>query len=327
MKTCPICRRAELLPNGQTISMPHVLRRWEEAMGHSFSSEVWDDYRNVGEAPVSLMTCAECGFGQFEPVLPGTENFYRDISAVDYYNEEKWEFRRAGSDIAACRAQRVLDVGCGSGIFLKYLRRENPSIELFGFDLNEELVDSLAREGFGVLPSNPARFSDAMAGQPLFDVVTMLQVLEHVADPIEFVQTFLPLLRPGGLLIITTPNFSGPIKSFPDALTEIPPHHTTRWTEKAFRYLVSGQNLRFRSVSLEPLPFYLWDSYLPELWEAGIWPARIFDPIAQGRGLNAIGARAGMAADEMKRMGIRWIEGVPGHTIYVSAVKERGSHD
>lgn len=302
--------------------MPGVLRRWEEVMGHPFSPDVWKDYEAVGEEPIRFLSCDECGFGQFDPILPGTENFYRDISAVDYYNSEKWEFGRAASDIRHARARHILDVGSGSGIFLKYLRNEMRDARLVGYDLNEDLQQELARQGFGVLPANPADFAKALDGQPLFDAITMLQVLEHVADPVAFVQFFLPLLRPGGLLIVTTPNFGGPINHFPEALTEVPPHHTTRWTENAFRHLVSGQDLVLKSVALEPLPDYLWDSYLPEIWDTPIWPARLFDPVARARGLETVGERAGLAAREMKRMGIRWLEGVPGHTIYVSAFRK-----
>lgn len=290
-------------------------------MGHLFSPAVWDDYSVVGAGDIRFLECQECGFGCFDPMFCGTEAFYRDISAIDYYNEEKWEFRRASADIAASGLRRVLDVGCGSGIFLRHLRREIPDIDLFGFDLNKDLLDNLAVQGFGVLPTDSALFADTMAGQPLFDVITMLQVLEHVENPVAFIETFLRLLRPGGLLIVTTPNFGGPIRAFADAMTEVPPHHTTRWTEKAFRYLLSGHGMAVRSVALEPLPEYLWDSYLPEIWDGDIWPARIFDPIARSRGLTTVGQRSGLAAAEMRRMGIRWIEGVPGHTIYVASVK------
>lgn len=290
-------------------------------MGHPFSSGVRAEYLRGSDRIVTLLECPECGFGQFDPVVPGTEGFYKDISAVDYYNDEKWEFHRASEDIAALRARRILDVGCGSGIFLRFLRNKNSEADYFGYDLNAELVTELTNDGFGGLSGDPTKLGEALAGQPKFDAITMLQVLEHVADPIEFVQAFLPLLRPGGILIITTPNFDGPIKAFPDSLTEVPPHHTTRWTEKAFRYLLKGLNLQLNAVSLEPLPHYLWESYLPELWDTGIWPARVFDPIGRDRGLNTIGERAGMAAEAMRQMGIRWIEGVPGHTIYVSARK------
>jgi hypothetical protein len=68
----------------------------------------------------------------------------------------------------------------------------------------------------------------------------------------------------------------------------------------------------------EPLPDYLWDAYLPKLWDEPIWPAMIFDPIARARGLMTVGERSALAAKAMKRAGIRFLYGVGGHTIYVS---------
>jgi 2-polyprenyl-3-methyl-5-hydroxy-6-metoxy-1,4-benzoquinol methylase len=327
LDTCPICRRGHLEDTGFAIAIPDVLRRWEEAMKHPLPEKVWKDYQTIGDRPIKLFECSECRFGRFDPVLPGTENFYEAISATDYYNADKWEFSRASRDILASGAKRILDVGCGSGIFLDFLRKKIPEGDLFGFDLNAELLRELSGRGFGTLPNEPRKFDDAMAGKPLFDAISMLQVLEHVADPVEFLQTFLPLLRPGGLLIITTPNFDGPIRKFGGALTEVPPHHTTRWTDKSFRSLLSMNRLAVEDIGFEPLPDYLWDSYLPEVWDKSIWPALIFDPIARRRGLVSVGERSGMAAQAMRSAGIRWLEGVAGHTIYVAARSIRSAEN
>jgi 2-polyprenyl-3-methyl-5-hydroxy-6-metoxy-1,4-benzoquinol methylase len=324
---CPICRSGFLEETGYSVSIPDVLHRWEAATHAPLPEKVWKDYQHVGSDPVKLFECSECGFGCFHPVLPGTESFYEAISAVDYYNADKWEFTRASRDIAASGSKRILDVGCGSGMFLDFLRKKIPSADLFGFDLNAELLRGLSARGFGTLPNDPAKFDEAMAGEPLFDAISMLQVLEHVADPVEFLRTFLPLLRLGGLLIITTPNFDGPIRKFGDALTEVPPHHTTRWTEKSFRNFLPLNGLTLKNVSFEPLPDYLWDSYLPEMWDEPIWPTPIFDPLARRRGLVTVGERSGMAAQAMRSAGIRWLEGVPGHTIYVAAHHGGASND
>lgn len=304
--------------------MPDVLHRWEAALHHTLPESVWEDYRGLGNQPIVLSECSECGFGRFEPVVPGTEKFYEAISAADYYNADKWEFHNAAADLRTLGAKRILDVGCGSGIFLDFLRQRIPDADLFGYDLNKELLERLASRGYGTLPSNPDLFEDAKTGKALFDAITMLQVLEHAGDPIAFLKTFLRLLRPGGMLIVTTPNSAGPIRRFPDALTEVPPHHLTRWTEKSFRASLPAHGLGVRSVKFEPLPDYLWDSYLPELWDEPIWPARIFDPLARQRGLVTVGERSAMAAQAMKRAGIRCLYGVPGHTIYVDARLEVG---
>lgn len=309
-------------PTDLAVTMPSVLRRWEEVLHQPFPEKVWEEYRGLGDQPIVLSECSECGFGCFEPVVPGTAKFYESISAADYYNADKWEFSCAATDLKAAGAKRILDVGCGSGVFLDYLKESIPGAELFGFDLNAELLGQLASRGFGVLPNNPDHFDDAMAGQALFDAISMLQVLEHVGDPVSFLKTFLRLLRPGGLLIVTTPDAAGPIRKFPDALTELPPHHLTRWTENAFRTLLPAHGLSVGAIRFEPLPDYLWDAYLPEMWDDPIWPTQIFDPIARQRGLVTVGERSGMAAQAMKRAGIRWLHGVPGHTIYVAACLE-----
>lgn len=319
--TCPICEVGELEQTALEIKLSEVLRRWETILPQSLPVKVWDEYHVAGKQTIRLLECSLCGFGIFDPVVTGSSDFYEAITAVDYYHTDKWEFECAAVDLRRIKARRILDVGCGSGFFLEYLRSCIPDAELYGYDLNDELLGQLTERGFGVLPSDPCQFAEVLVGQPLFDAICLLQVLEHTADPIQFLKTFIALLKPGGLLIVTTPNAAGPIRCFPDALTEIPPHHVTRWTQQAYEVLLPRLGTSIRAVQIEPLPDYLWDSYLPEIWESSIWPAKIFDPIARSRGLKTLGERAGFAGQAMKSVGVRWLHGVPGHTIYVSAYR------
>lgn len=316
---CPVCGSAGFGATELAVTIPSILHRWEEALKTPFNDDVWNSYRVLGDQPIMLHECLACGYGSFVPIVSGTAKFYEAISAVDYYNAEKWEFFCAAADVQAAKPKRVLDVGCGSGIFLDYLKKRMPEAELYGFDLNEALLVQLANRGFGVLPNNPDLFPETLADKEPFDVICMLQVLEHVANPFDFFASFISLLRPGGLMIITTPNAAGPIKRFPDALTELPPHHLSRWTPSAFAAFLPRYGLSIRSNKIEPLPDYLWDTYLPEVWDEPIWPAIIYDPIARNRGLYSVGERSGMAAQFMKDAGIRWLHGVPGHTLYIAA--------
>jgi len=322
-QTCPICELGELELTELEISLPAVLKRWEAVLHQPFSPEVWKEYGAVGEQRLRLAECTACGFGRFDPVVTGTAGFYEAISATDYYNADKWEFGCAVDDLRRAKAGRILDVGCGSGLFLEHLRSCIPGAEFCGYDLNAELLAQLAERGFGVLPSDPCQFAEALAGQPLFDAVCLLQVLEHAANPVQFLKTFIALLKPGGLLIVTTPNAAGPIRCFTDALTEVPPHHVTRWTQQAYEVLLPRLGTTIRAFQTEPLPDYLWDSYLPAMWNDPIWPVQIFDPIARSRGLKTVGERAGFAAQAMRNAGIRWLHGVQGHTIYVCAHRNR----
>mgnify|MGYP004447846963 CR=1 FL=1 len=318
-ETCPICENGVLEKTSLTVNLFEALKRWETVLKHPFPHEVWTEYADFEGTNLYLTECAFCRFGRFVPTVTGSSGFYEAISETDYYNADKWEFSRAIEDLRRIDAKRILDVGCGSGVFLEFLRSRIPGVELYGYDLNDKLLEQLVGRGFGVLPSDPDRFDQMHSEQPLFDAICLLQVLEHTAEPVEFLKRFIKLLRPGGILIITTPNASGPIRCFPDALTEIPPHHVTRWTQDAYAALLPRLGTTIKSFQIEPLPDYLWDGYLPAMWNDAIWPAQIFDPIARNRGLTAIGERAGFAAKAMKESGIRYLHGVPGHTIYVLA--------
>lgn len=321
---CPVCGGTSLIANGLKIDLLQTLARWETAMKMAFPQEVWAAYKDKKYDSLTLIECKDCGYGYFDPVVTGSADFYQAISFIDYYNAEKWEFDCAVEDLKNFGAKRILDVGCGSGVFLNRLKASIQGAELFGYDLNEDLINQLSKQGFGVLPSDPQKFSYALEDAPLFDAICMLQVIEHVADPISFMNIFLKYLKPGGLVVITTPDAAGPISKFPEALTEIPPHHVTRWTKQTHEALLAHFGATSKRILNEPLPDYLWDAYLPVMWDKSIWPVQVFDQLALARGLESLGDRSAFAAQAMKSVGIRRLHGVPGHTIYVSAcVKEQ----
>lgn len=97
---------------------------------------------------------------------------------------------------------RLLDVGCATGDFLMELMRW-PGWEGFGLE-PDAYATSYAAERLGLVVkqgtletvSYPAEF---------FDVVTLWNVFEHLHDPLETLQMLNDLLKPGGLLVISTP--------------------------------------------------------------------------------------------------------------------------
>ncbi len=155
-----------------------------------------------------------------------------------------------------------------------------------------------------------------------FDVVCVFQTLEHVADPLAFLRALSSLVRPAGTLIVTTPDAAGPIRHFADALTELPPHHLTQWTESAFRAALPRVGAQADLIRHEPLPDYLWDSYLPVLWSEGCWLAPLFDKLAARRKYETPLQRAGLALEWLRSLGIKRLHGMPGHTLYVLAHRE-----
>ena len=96
----------------------------------------------------------------------------------------------------------LLDVGAGTGIFM-YLARER-GWRPDGVDICPLTADKAAQE-FGVhITVGP--FEEQHFGGRRFDAATMLDVLEHVVDPLATLQRVHALLRPGAALAIAVPN-------------------------------------------------------------------------------------------------------------------------
>ena len=98
----------------------------------------------------------------------------------------------------------ALDVGCGAGLLAEPLARLGA--EVTAVDAAPELiaVAKLHAEGQGLNIDYRAAGVEELDGQ--FDLVTAMEVIEHVADPQQFVNDLAARLAPGGLLILSTPN-------------------------------------------------------------------------------------------------------------------------
>jgi 2-polyprenyl-6-hydroxyphenyl methylase/3-demethylubiquinone-9 3-methyltransferase len=98
----------------------------------------------------------------------------------------------------------ALDIGCGAGLLAEPLRRLGA--EVTAVDAAPELVAAARAHAAaqGLVIDYRAAGVEALEGQ--YDLVTALEVIEHVADPQAFVGTLAARLAPGGLLILSTPN-------------------------------------------------------------------------------------------------------------------------
>jgi len=101
----------------------------------------------------------------------------------------------------------ALDVGCGAGLLAEPLARLGARVT--GVDAAPELVavarEHAAAQGLDVI-YNTGELEE-LEGQ--FDLITCMEVIEHVADPAAFVKALAKRLAPGGLLVMSTPNATG----------------------------------------------------------------------------------------------------------------------
>jgi 2-polyprenyl-6-hydroxyphenyl methylase/3-demethylubiquinone-9 3-methyltransferase len=101
--------------------------------------------------------------------------------------------------------KRALDVGCGAGLLCEPLARLGA--EVTGVDAAPESI-AVAREHAAAMGLAVDYRSGELAALGLgrFDLVTSMEVLEHVADKPAFVAQLAAHLAPGGLLVLSTPN-------------------------------------------------------------------------------------------------------------------------
>jgi 2-polyprenyl-6-hydroxyphenyl methylase/3-demethylubiquinone-9 3-methyltransferase len=101
----------------------------------------------------------------------------------------------------------ALDVGCGAGLLTEPLARLGARVT--GIDASSEVIavarDHAASMGLAI----DYRSGDVQEIDGQFDLITAMEVIEHVADPAAFVKALADRLAAGGLLILSTPNATG----------------------------------------------------------------------------------------------------------------------
>jgi SAM-dependent methyltransferase len=182
-----------------------------------------------------LRRCGRCQFlwvadPEAQPSRYYDEAYYRGQGAdpwIDYVkelerpasNSRRYEWRGILETVGAQQAlgpgTRWLDFGCGNGGLVRHLRDS-------GFQRAEGTEQGWIAEkarSHGI-PVHPWR---AVRGRR-YDVITAIEVLEHVAKPVQLLATLRKMLKPGGLFFYTTGNpgaFPGPLMAWPYITPEI----------------------------------------------------------------------------------------------------------
>jgi len=98
---------------------------------------------------------------------------------------------------------KMLDVGCGPGLFL--IEAKKRGWEVYGTEFTDKQLVYLKDKGINTLKG---KLTNNSFEDGLFDVIISSEVIEHINNPVEEMQHFHRLLRKGGLVYITTPNFN-----------------------------------------------------------------------------------------------------------------------
>ncbi|MFN3652105.1 MAG: class I SAM-dependent methyltransferase [Armatimonadota bacterium] len=133
------------------------------------------------------------------------------------------------------RPLRILDAGCGTGGMLD-LFRDWPEVEAYGIDLSPDALHFSRSRGHRRLAGGDLTVLPFRTGT--YDVVTALDVVEHVPDDQRAVEELARVLRPGGILVASVPAYQALWGPHDEAL-----HHQRRYHGSQFRELVRRSGL------------------------------------------------------------------------------------
>jgi 2-polyprenyl-3-methyl-5-hydroxy-6-metoxy-1,4-benzoquinol methylase len=156
-----------------------------------------------------LLDCDGCSFRFADPAaLPELSELYRSLDDPAYEDgaeprlaQQRELLRRVLR--AAPGTKSVLDVGTATGLLLA--AAAEAGLEAVGVEPSESLAAAGRRSGRDV---RTGALADADLGDQRFDLVTLVDVLEHVIDPVALLESAVRRLAPGGRLLVVTPDVS-----------------------------------------------------------------------------------------------------------------------
>lgn len=105
---------------------------------------------------------------------------------------------------APLEGRSALDVGCGAGLLCEPLARLGASVT--GIDAAPELIEVARKHASAMGLEIDYRSGEVQDLEGRFDLITCMEVIEHVADPAAFAIALAKRLAPDGLLVMATPN-------------------------------------------------------------------------------------------------------------------------
>lgn len=164
----------------------------------------------------TLKECSQCGL-QFLNPPPDRESLNEIYS--DYYRA--WGLEHSEEDVSNMKKRtfigylkkikkytssgRLLDVGCATGEFMSVAQEDG--FDVYGVEISPYGIYK-CKEMFGEEKVIGGKLKEADFPKNYFDVITLSDVIEHIYEPNLFLDIILNILKPGGILMIVTPDTS-----------------------------------------------------------------------------------------------------------------------
>ncbi len=205
----------------------------------------------------TILRCATCGLGRteapaFDPARYYTDEYFtgqHPDGYADYRGAEvvlRQEFARTVEFIRTRRdGGRLLEVGCAYGFFL---HEAKAYFDVTGIELAADAAAHARGGGLNVLTG--------MADEPTlqrlgsFDVIVMLDVIEHLPDPVDMLRLLGRHLAPSGIVVITTGDFGSLVARLSGKRWRLmtPPQHLWFFTPDSLARMARSAGLACESV-------------------------------------------------------------------------------
>jgi len=159
-----------------------------------------DECMQCGVQKLAEKDCTPASYyetGQYREILK--QSLVISKAVLEQDDMQRFTLDVLGSN--TLRNMSMLDVGCGVGSLLDMTRSISGS--QIGIEPCAPYLESLTKRGYRVFPSLSDAVKDNVKG---IDWAFSIQVIEHVDNPREFLEEILSLLKPGGKVLISTPN-------------------------------------------------------------------------------------------------------------------------
>jgi SAM-dependent methyltransferase len=212
------------------------------ACGTQTSSEPVECYGKY-----SLFTCQTCDLHHWFPRAMPDADWYeqmyggRDSKSLPLEPGHKYFL---GDPLAPKRGE-LLDIGCGTGNFLSAAR--NAGYQVTGIELDGNAA-AFAKEKNGLPSVLPLSISEFVRQDPgkKFDFISFFEVLEHQAEPKEFIENVCSCLRPRGYIALSVPNRERWLTG--SDVLDYPPNHFLRWNARSLRRFLDAHGFEILNV-------------------------------------------------------------------------------
>jgi 2-polyprenyl-3-methyl-5-hydroxy-6-metoxy-1,4-benzoquinol methylase len=234
---CPLCKKSNTF-------LYTVTKDYQKPAGNRYNAYKCPDCNIIFQNPFPLET-------DFDNLYP--DNYYAHVESeqIPFLTRMLQSFLQGKARLFAFflskrlfpyldivkKSHKILDIGCGKGLFLDVLKKLGK--ETHGLEPDVNAMKILEKHGHCFHKDISSIESDS------FDVVTMFQVFEHLEEPEVWIREISRILKSGGSFILETPNAASRLaknKNFWRALEF--PRHLILHSPNSIRQLFASKNLQ-----------------------------------------------------------------------------------